>query len=106
MANMMVDGQYSRHGRDFRAMEEVTRHGTTTLQHATKAVALLTSCQQTNLCDEVNPGNRHMAALKIGVPSPPVARDYELSVNVGNVGKLCKRYRLPVSQARQRTRHS
>ena len=62
---------------------------------------MLTGCQQTNLCDEVNPSNCHVAALKIGVPSPPVARDYELSVNVGNVGKLCKRHRLPVSRARQ-----
>ena len=62
---------------------------------------LSTGCQQTNLCDEVNPGNRHVAALKIGVPSPPVARDYELIVNCGNVGKLCKRHRLSVSQARQ-----
>ena len=66
------------------------------------AIALLTGCQQTNLCDEVNSINRHVAALKIGVPSPPVAGDYELSVNVGNVGKLCKRHRLPVSRARQR----
>ena len=62
----------------------------------------MTGFQQTNLCDEVNPGNRHVAALKVGVPSPPVARDYELSVNVGNVGKLCKRHRLPVSRERQR----
>ena len=66
------------------------------------AAALLTGCQQTNLCDEINPGNRHVVALKSSVPSPPVARDYELSANVGNVGKLCKRHRLPVSQARQR----
>ena len=65
-------------------------------------VALLTGCQQTNLCDEVNLGNHHEAALKVGVHSPPVARDYELSVNVGNVGKLCKRHRLLVSRARQR----
>ena len=63
---------------------------------------MLTGFQQTNLCDEVNPGNRHVAVLKVGVPSPPVARDYELNVNVGNVGKLCKRHRLPVSRARQR----
>ena len=66
------------------------------------AVALLTGCQQNNLCDEVNPSDRHVAALKIGVPSPPVARDYELSVNVSNVGKLCKRHRIPVSRPRQR----
>ena len=66
------------------------------------AVALLTGCQQTNLCVGVNPSNRHMAAIKIGVPSPPVARDYKLSVNVGIVGKLCKRHRLSVSRARQR----
>ena len=63
---------------------------------------MLTGCQQTNLCDEVSSGNRHVAALKIGVPSPSVAREYELSVNIGNVGKLCKRHRLPVSRARQR----
>ena len=36
------------------------------------AIALLTGCQQTNLCDEVNSGNRHVAALKIGVPSTSV----------------------------------
>ena len=58
------------------------------------AVALLTGCQQTNLCDEVNSGNRHVAALKIGVALPSVAREYELSVSVGNIGKLCKRNRL------------
>ena len=34
-----VDGdQYSRHGRDFRAMEGITRHGTKTLQHTTKRI--------------------------------------------------------------------
>ena len=63
---------------------------------------MLTGCQQTNLCDEVNPGKRHVAALKISEPSPPVAREYELSVSVGNVGKLCKRHRLPVLRGRQR----
>ena len=110
-----VDGdQYSRHGWDFRAMEEITRHGTTTLQHTTKRILgasggceshLLKKTKERsvcNLCDEVNPSNRHVAALKIGVPSPPVACDYELSVNVGNVGKLRNRHRLPVSRARQR----
>ena len=66
------------------------------------AVALLTGCQHTNLCDEVNFVDRHVAALMIGVLSPPVARDLELDVNIGNVGKLCKRHRLPVSRARQR----
>ena len=55
------------------------------------------STYYTNLCDEVNFVDRHMAALKIGVLSPPVARDLELDVNVGNDGKLCKRHRLPVS---------
>ena len=49
------------------------------------AVALLTGCQHTNLCDEVNFVDRHVAALIIGLPSPPVARDLELDVNVGNV---------------------
>ena len=49
------------------------------------AVALLPGCQHTNLCDEVNFVDRHVAALKIGVPSPPVAHDLELDVNVGNV---------------------
>ena len=63
---------------------------------------MLTGGQQTNLCDEVNSGNHHVAALEIGVPSPSVAREYELSVSVGNIGKLCKRHRLPVSRARQR----
>ena len=34
-----VDGdQYSRHGRDFRAMEGITRHGTTKLQHTAKRI--------------------------------------------------------------------
>ena len=37
------------------------------------------------MCDEVNFVDRHVAALKIGVPPPPVARDLELDVNVGNV---------------------
>ena len=46
---------------------------------------MLTGCQQTKLCDEVNFVNRQVAALKIGVPSPPVARDLELDLNVGNV---------------------
>ena len=41
-------------------------------------------------------------AYKIGVPSPSVAREYELSVSVGSIGKLCKRHRLPVSRVRQR----
>ena len=48
----------------------------------------LTGCQHTNLCDEVNFVDRHVAALKIGVPSPPVARDLELDVNVGNVASF------------------
>ena len=39
------------------------------------AVALLTGCQHTSLCDEVNFVDRHVAALKIGVLSPPVARE-------------------------------
>ena len=63
---------------------------------------MLTGCQQTILSDEGNSGNRHVAALGIGVPSLSVAREYELSVNIGNVGKLCKRHRLLVSRARQR----
>ena len=46
---------------------------------------MLTGSQQSNLCDEVNFVDRHVAALKIGVPSPPVARDLELDVNFGNV---------------------
>ena len=103
-------------------MEVRLRHCGTTLQHTTKRilgasggcvppaqepwrgtpVALLTGCQKTNLRDEINPDNRHVAALNVGVPLPPVARDYELSVNVGKVGKLCKRHRLPFSRARQR----
>ena len=34
-----VDGdKYSRHGRDFKEMERITRHGTTTLQHTTKRI--------------------------------------------------------------------
>ena len=43
---------------------------------------MLTGYQHTNLGDEVNFIDRHSAALKIGVPSPPVARDLELDVNV------------------------
>ena len=104
-----VDGdQYSRHGRSFTTSDgriNWTRHHDTSAHHKEDswcvrrmwvppaqehqgeefAVALLTGCQHTNLCDEVNFVDRHVAALKIGVPSPPVARDLELNVNVGNV---------------------
>ena len=121
-----VDGnQYSRHGRSFTASDggnnRTQHHDTSAHQEEDPwcvrrmwvppaqehqgeefAVALLTVCQQTNLSDEVNSGNRHVAALKIGVPSPSVAREYELSVNIGNVGKLYERHRLPVSRVRQR----
>ena len=57
---------------------------------------------ETNLCYEVNFVNRHVVALKMGVLPPPIACDYELSVNVGIIGKLYKRHRLPVFRARQR----
>ena len=53
-------------------------------------VVSLTGCQQINQYDEVNSGSRYVTTLNIGVPSPSVARDYELDANVGNVGKLCK----------------
>ena len=121
-----VDGDhYSHHGRGFTTSDggnNSTRHHDTSAHHEEDpwcvrrmsvppaqehqgeefAVALLTGCQQTNLCDEGNFVNRHVAALKIGVPSPPVARDLELDVNAGNVDKSCKRHRLLVSRARQR----
>ena len=76
-------GQYSRHDWGFTTSDggnNSTRHHDTSAQHEDDpwcvrrmwvppaqehqgeefAVALLTDCQQTNLCDEVNPGNRHV----------------------------------------------
>ena len=43
-----------------------------------------------------------MVVLNISIPSPSVARDYELDENVGNIVKLFKHHRLPVKRLRQR----
>ena len=64
--------------------------------------ALLTGCQQPNFRNGVDFVHRRVAALNSGVPSQSLARDYELDANLGNVGKPCKRHRLPFSRARQR----
>ena len=63
--------------------------------------ALLTGYQQPNFRNGVDFVHRRLAALNSGVPSQTFARDYELDANFRNVGKPCKRHRVPVYRRRQ-----
>ena len=87
----VVGDQYSRHGRGFRTMKERLRHCGTTLQHTTRGILGASGECKSRLLKNTKERS-----------SPSLCMYYVLSVNVGNVGKLCKLHRLPVSRARQR----